>query len=94
MGFDTKKEPIELKIKTIWQGRIGVHEKYLDKSDKEGRGFLFKHGEDTMAVPFDQIPYRVVAKTEKPFVDRFTNQPYHLYYFDWKPDPKKQPSLL
>ena len=78
---------IEVKVKSIWQGKIAIREKYywLAKTKKED--ILIQVGSDIMIIPFAELDSRIVAKSVKPVQDKFsnTNEVHYLLYYDWKP---------
>lgn len=82
-----------IRVKTIWQGKVGIHEKYIQQAygngpDKKFDDILIKHGEEVMTIPCLEIKKKIVGKSDIPFQDRYSMESYWLYYFEWKPDPK------
>lgn len=74
---------------------MGINEKYLKEAKEKKLGIVFLHGEDEMTLQYGTIAGKIVAKSEKPFRDRYNKTPpYYLYYFQWKPDLKMQESLF
>lgn len=74
---------IKLKIKSIWQGKIGIREKYITQALKEKQDLMFVKGNDYMVVPCDKIHELMVGKSEHPVEDRFSNEFHYLCYFLW-----------
>lgn len=85
---------IEIKVKSIWQGKVGVRDKYVEEALKDNEGLAIKHEGKVMTIPNEKIAGLVVGKSEQPFKDRFyPYTPHYLIYFLWKPDPLP-PSLF
>lgn len=83
---------IEVKVKTIWQGQVGVAEKYLDEAKKTNQSLVISHGDSLMEIPHQDLAGRVAGYSEW-FSDRWGRGKYRLVYFDWKPT-ERQASLL
>jgi len=85
---------IEVNVKSIWHGQVGIRDKYywLAKTKKEG--ILIRVEHDIMEIPYEELTDRVIARSEKPVLDKFSDPPeYHyLIYFNW--NPKKQQRRL
>lgn len=86
---------IKKRVKTVWQGKVGVREKYINQAKAEKKDLLIAHDGKEMMITFDEIDDRIIAKSDEKFQDYFSRRPAeYLYYFQWKPDPPLQPSLL
>jgi hypothetical protein len=81
---------IQVKIKSIWQGTIGVNEKYIVEAKSKFEDLYFWKGDDGMIVEWETIDNLICGRTERPFIDRFGGEPYHLVYFQWKPSTKQK----
>ncbi|MBA7699875.1 hypothetical protein ES703_108579 [subsurface metagenome] len=80
---------ITVKVKTIWQGWVGVRDRYIAEAKEAGEGLVILHNRESMTIPHDEIDKRVVAQSEKPFTDRFGRDPHFLIYFNWKPEVRQ-----
>lgn len=83
-----------LKIKSLWHGQIGVHQKYVKDALKAGVGMKFFFNREEMTIAKNDLRGAVKGISAEKFQDRFSGETYHLVYFTWKPDPKKQLKLL
>jgi len=85
---------IKLKIKSVWQGKVGIHERYITQARERREGLTFIKGIDVMEIPYGSIKEKIIGKTDRPFKDRYSRNFYHLYYFQWTPDSLKQEDLF
>ena len=83
---------IEVKVKTVWQGKVALREKYVHQALETGKGIRISVGDAYMHIPGDEVKKRIVAKSEESFYDKFSKERHFLIYFDWK--PVKQQTLL
>ena len=79
---------LTLKIRTIWQGKIGVRERYIIQAFEEKKDLMFVKGNDYMIVPCKEISNLMVGKSEHPVEDKFSNGFHYLCYFLWQPTTK------
>ncbi len=79
-----------IKVKTLWRGQIGVRDKLVDEARGKGEGITFLHNNETMQIKADDIPVKIVGRSEKPFNDRFSRDKHYLIYFDWCPDAAQE----
>lgn len=84
---------IKIKIKSIWQGKIGIRDKYLTLAHEKKQGFMIFHENEVMKIDYDKIKEKIIARSEKPFYDKFKGQYHWLYYFNWKPEIKQNQLL-
>lgn len=80
---------IKVRVKTLWQGQVGVRDKYLKEADQKKEDLVIVVDEETMTISSAELRSRIKAKSDRPFKDRFSNQSHWLYYYDWKPDNPK-----
>ena len=79
---------IKKKIKTIFVGKVGVHEKYIKRALEKKEDLFLEHGEETMTIPYAEI--KKLGKVGKEtFLDKFNREFYKLWYFEWKPQTKQ-----
>lgn len=76
---------IKLEVKSIWQGKVAIRQKYLEQAYKNKKGLEIHHAGSIMLIPFDKIKDSVVAKSEKSVYDKFKGEYHWLIYFNWKP---------
>lgn len=86
---------VNIKVRTIWQGKVGIHPKFLDECLEKKDDLCIEHEGDFMQIKFSDLPKKLVGKSKETFLDKFSQQPYQIYYFKWSPikHPKTQ-SLL
>ena len=82
-----------IRVKTTWQGKVGLHEKYINPYLDLAlvgnlRNLEIKIGDEIMTIDKKEVAEKIVGKTDHPFQDRFSMETYNLYYFNWVPDPK------
>lgn len=80
---------IKIKVKTTWQGMVGIRDKYLKQAIRDKDGLVISVNGEEMIVDHNEIKTRIKSKSEKPFFDRFSNESHWLYYYDWKPTSPK-----
>jgi len=78
-------------------GQAGLPEKYITEAlaDEEGLTIHFK--DDKMFIPTNKIKATIKGVSQETFPDKFNSnggKPYHLVYFEWKPNTPKQQKLL
>lgn len=85
---------IKCRVKTIWQGKVAIRDKYVVDALHYKEGITITVQDRIMTLNAEDVEKMIVAKSEKPFFDRFSYTSHYLYYFNWKPDPILQPSLF
>lgn len=85
---------LKLKVKSLWQGQVGVHQKYVAMAWETGQDIRFRYNEETMTIPKNEIKGAIKGISAEKFMDRYKAELYHLVYFDWKPDGTIQGKLL
>lgn len=80
---------IEVRVNTIWQGKVGIRDRYIKEAQETEQGLTIVHREERMAIPFHQLKELIVGKSERPFTDRYGKDPHYLIYFNWKPEAKQ-----
>jgi len=76
---------IEIKVKTIWQGQVGIRDKYVQEALKQKNGLIIRKENEIMIIPAEELEAKIKGVSEKPFKDRFSEKQHFLFYFDWKP---------
>ena len=78
---------VEVVVKTLWQGKAGVRDRYVQEAKKTGQALAIFHNRECMVVPLDELDARIVGRSDMQFRDRYRKyKPGFLVYFDWKPD--------
>jgi hypothetical protein len=80
---------IRVEVKTIWQGKVAVRDKYVDMALDNREGLIIVHSDDVMVIPFHGIQDRISGRSELPVKDRFSRDKHFLIYFNWQPDVKQ-----
>jgi len=84
---------IEVKVKSTWQGKVGIRDKYALSALRKGEGLRVTYRDEVMEIPANEIERAIVGRSEKPFTDRFGKDSHYLFYFKWMPD-FSQPRLI
>jgi hypothetical protein len=80
---------VKVKVKTIWQGKIGIREKYFTEALNKNEPVILIHGDESMTIPSNEISKRVKGVSATAFKDRFSRDKHHLIHYEWKPDIKQ-----
>lgn len=81
---------VEIRIKTLWQGKVGVREQFVKEALQLKQGLLIRHGKDSMAIPADKVKEMIDGKSGMRFMDQFgLKKPEYLIYYVWKPTVKQ-----
>lgn len=81
---------IELNIKTLYQGRAAVHEKYIKQAKRQGTGLkLYRYfnighkvKEEVMIIHKDFVE-KMIVERKGPFKDNYKKTTYYLCYYNW-----------
>ena len=76
---------INLKVKSIWQGKKGIRDKYVNQALKTGQDICISDDIDTMIIPYQNIQSLIVSKSDFPVKDKYSKESHYLIYFKWKP---------
>lgn len=74
-----------LKVKSLWHNQVGIRDKYVQQAIDEKKGLEISCQSEIMVIPAEEVQKRIVAKSEKPFKNKFGKGWHFLYYFNWKP---------
>ena len=78
---------ISLEVRTIWQGKVAVRDRYVKEAVSKREGLLITHGKDKMAIPYPKLKESIVGKSDRRFVDQVGREsPHFLIYFLWAAD--------
>ena len=83
---------IKIKVKSKFQEKVAIRDRYLPQARQEG--LEIKHNEEVMTIPAEEVDKKIVGRSDKPFVDRYSLKTHYLLYFKWSPDEVKQIKLL
>lgn len=76
---------ITVKVNTLWQGMVGVPDKYVGEALNKGKPLCILHDEAQMVISGIDLSRQRKCISERKFRDRFGGPDYLLYYYDWKP---------
>ena len=81
---------IEISVKTLWQGKVGIREQFVKEALRLKQGLLVRHGKDFMAIPAVRVKEMIDSKSETRFTDYFgIRKPEYLVYYVWRPTVKQ-----
>jgi len=86
------KTMVKVKVNTIWQGKVGLRDKYVRQVMDFEADLEISKGSEIMVIPYKNVEKSIVGKS-KPMVDKFSNEFHTLCYFDWKPTIVQQQLL-
>ena len=85
---------MKIRVKTIWNGRVGIRDKQIKEAQKSGQKLVIVVGDEKMTIPYSEINNSIVAVSEYFFKDYFSNDLHRLIYFKWAPDSINQKTLF
>lgn len=77
---------IKIRVKSIWQNKIGVREKYINQAIKEKQGLEITCPNGFMIIPAEEVAKKIVGKSQTRFKDKFSKEWHYLIYFLWNPN--------
>ena len=77
--------------KTLWIGRIGIPEKYVEKALSKKESLVLSHGMESMEIPYKEIRSKLICYSDSYFKDKFGRGAYRLAYFMWAPPAPMKP---
>lgn len=89
---EEREMALRVKVKSVWQGRVGIRDKYLVRASKEGMEVSCNNA--SMSLTPEEVMKKIVAKSERPFYDKFSKDYHYLIYYNWVPEPTKQQTLI
>ena len=75
---------IKVKVDTLFQGQVGIRDKYLRESQETGQDILIIHGQEQMLIPF-VTAHKYKAISAQQFRDKYSKESHYLLYYLWKP---------
>lgn len=77
---------IRIHVDTLWLGKVGVRDKYIDEANAKNEGLVIVHKGKEMTIPFEKLKLKILFKSKTPFKDKFSSKAHYLYYINWKQD--------
>ena len=84
---------IKISVATIWAGKVGVRDRYVEQARNEKKGLEITHKQQTMIIKPEFVDKLIVMKSKTAFTDKFSNRKHYLYYYNWNPKDERQLSL-
>jgi len=84
---------IKIKVKSTWQGKVGIRDKYVNQAIREKQGLDISCQGEFMIIPAEKVKEKMIGKSQKHFKDKFSEEWHYLIYFNWKPN-NRQGKLL
>ena len=81
---------IEIKVKTIWHGKVAIPEKYAFQAEDSKQDLMISKGDDVMIIKHEKMRKSIKGRSENSFKDKFGDEEYYLVYFEWRPDTIQQ----
>lgn len=78
---------IKVKVKTLWQGKVGVRDKYVNACREQEQDLVVVHGGGAMSIPHYDLDRRTHGVSREVFKDVHSKNTvgHRLVYFLWKP---------
>lgn len=77
-------------VNTLWQGKVGVRDRYVKEAIDRREGLLIKHGNESMALPLTLLKEKIAGKSDKRMENYFGKDRHYLIYFFWVPTTKQE----
>jgi hypothetical protein len=75
---------ITKEITTLWQGKAGIHAKYLNRAFENRCGLKIIFKNEVMVIPLEKLKSGYTSV--QTFPDKFGRGEYKLYYYNWQPN--------
>jgi len=89
-----QNKPIVIKIRSIWNGQVGIRDKYVKDAVEYNYDLYIVYGDRRMTLENNKIAKSIKGRSNNKFKDKFSNEWHYLIYFDWKPNEIKQIELF
>lgn len=76
---------IKVKVKTLWQGKVGIRDRYVVQCQDQEEDLMICHGEGAMLIPWGKLDRRTHGVSKEVHKDRFGRGGHRLIYFLWQP---------
>lgn len=84
---------MRVKVNSLWQGKVGIHEKYINELRKTKEDLQITCENRTMTMSYQRVMMAVNFGKET-FRDKYSGAYYRLAYFNWKPNDHVQLPLF
>jgi hypothetical protein len=84
---------IKVKVKSLWQNKVAIRDKYLMRALKYKDGLEIHFDTEVMYIPFNEIKNKIAGWSKETVKDLYGKAKHHLVYFLWRPTDVQQ-SLL
>jgi len=81
---------IRITVRTIWQGKVGIPGKYVERALRNREGLVIGYKDDYMVIPPSEVRNRIVSESGESFNDLYSPGTYRLLYFKWVPTSKQK----
>lgn len=82
-------EPIVIRVNTLWEGKAGVRDRYVEEAAKSGAGLCIIYGQDRMEIAHRHLAAKMVGKSARSFRDKFSRGSHRLCYYVWRPTSRQ-----
>jgi len=80
---------IRVTIKSLWDGLVGVRDKYIQEAQGKKDDLVLIYGLEQMLIKWQDLHRLMVSKSEHPFKDKFSEDWHYLCYYKWIPTSKQ-----
>lgn len=85
---------IKIRIRTTWNGQVGIRDKYIEQAKQTGKDLYLVAGNEAMTIKNAEIDASIISISKFPFKDYFSKDVHRLIYFKWNPDKNLQQKLF
>lgn len=82
----------EIKVRSVWHGKVGIHSKYYEQAVQDKVGLTIKCNNEYMFLEAEQVA-KPISKSKEMFRDNYDKSFYYLVYYKWKPTLGQQKLL-
>ena len=80
---------IQLRVRSIWNGKIGIRDKYVNQALREKQGLEITCQGEFMIIPVEEVEGKITGKSKEHFKDKFSEEWHYLIYYNWKANDKQ-----
>ena len=80
---------IQLRVKSIWKGQVGIRDKYVNQALRENKGLEIICQGEFMIIPATEVKEKITGKSKEHFKDKFSEEWHYLIYFSWEANDKQ-----
>mgnify|MGYP003394573029 CR=1 FL=1 len=85
---------INVKVKSLWQGQVGVRDKYIREAKSTQQDILITCDGRRLLIKYDEIDRLIRGRSAVAFRDKFSNARHYLYYFNWLKESESEQKTL